>query len=68
MVTFHSLSKLNNAIAKQLEAYSHRSVEKKDGNCYELFIEEERPTLKPLAEFLYVLTILKKVTVPVGES
>ena len=60
---FYSLTELNNAIAERLEAYNHRSFEKKDGSRYELFMEEERPTLKPLPEFPYELAVWKKAKV-----
>ena len=52
---FFSLSELNRAIRQKLEVFSHRSFQKKEGNRYEIFRDEELPLLAPLPATPYEL-------------
>ena len=60
---FFSLSELNRAIRQKLEVFSHRSFQKKEGNRYEIFRDEELPLLAPLPATPYELAEWKQATV-----
>lgn len=60
---FFSLAELNQAIREKLEAFSHRPFQKKEGNRYELFHDEELPLLAPLPATPYELAEWKQATV-----
>lgn len=51
--TFSSLEELNAAIRKQIDALSNRPFKVREGNRRQIFIEEERSTLKELPSTPY---------------
>ena len=59
---FFSISELNLAIRQKLEEFS-RPFQKKEGNRYEIFRDEELPLLAPLPVAPYELTEWKQATV-----
>ncbi len=60
---FFSISELNRAIRKKLEAFSRKPFQKKEGTRYEIFHEEELPLLLPLPTTRYELAEWKQATV-----
>lgn len=60
---FFSLSELNRAIRQKLETFSRRPFQKKEGNWYESFHDEELPLLMFLPAIPYELAEWKQATV-----
>ena len=60
---FFSLAELNAAIREKLKEFSHRPFQKRDGNRYDIFMEEELPLLSPLPASRYELAEWKQLTV-----
>ena len=60
---FFSLGELNQAIRQKLEDFSHRQFQKKEGNRYEIFCDEELPLLAPLPATSYELVEWRQATV-----
>lgn len=60
---FFTIAELNSVIRKKLEDYNHRPFQKKEGNRYELFHNEELPLLAPLPTAPYELAEWKQATV-----
>lgn len=60
---FFSLAELNTAIREKLKEFSHRPFQKRDGNRYDIFMEEEFSLLSPLPSFRYELAEWKQLTV-----
>ncbi len=61
--TFFSLSELNRALREQLEAYNDRPFQKLEGSRSSLFVELDKPALKPLPQARYELAEWKQATV-----
>ncbi len=61
--TFFSLTELNKALREQLEAYNHRPFQKLEGSRRSLFVELDRPALKPLPVTRYEFAQWKQATV-----
>jgi len=60
--TFFSLAELNEAITEKLKAFNERPFQKKPGNRYTAFLEEEKEYLQPLPKERYELALWKKLT------
>ena len=60
---FFSLTELNTAIRKKLEAFARHPFQKKEGSRYEIFRDEELPLLAPLPATPYELAEWKQATV-----
>jgi len=60
---FFSLSELNQAIRKKLEAYNARDFQKKEGSRLSLFLGEEMPLLAPLPATRFEMCEWKEATV-----
>lgn len=60
---FFSLAELNAVIREKLKAFSRRPFQKRDGNRYDIFVEEELPLLAPLPSSRYELAEWKQLTV-----
>ena len=60
---FFSLSELNQAVRKKLEAYNARDFQKKEGSRLSLFLGEEMPLLAPLPATRFELCEWKEATV-----
>lgn len=60
---FFSLAELNTAIREKLKEFSRRPFQKRDGNHYDIFMEEEFPLLSPLPSSRYELAEWKQLTV-----
>lgn len=60
---FFSLAELNTAIREKLKEFSRRPFQKRDGNRYDIFMEEELPLLSPLPSSRYELAEWKQLTV-----
>jgi len=59
--TYFSLQDLNEAISRKLKNFNEREFQKKPGNRYKAFIDEEREYLMPLPKNQYELAIWKKL-------
>ena len=60
---FFSLSELNQAVRKKLEAYNARDFQKKEGSRLSLFLGEEKPLLAPLPATRFEMCEWKEATV-----
>ena len=60
---FFSLSELNSAILKKLDALNRKEFQKKEGSRLSLFRNEEVPYLLPLPSTPYELAVWKQATV-----
>ena len=60
---FFSLAELNTAIRRKLEEFVHRPFQKREGNRYEIFQNEELPLLTKLPTAPYELAEWKSATV-----
>ena len=63
---FFSLSELNNAVRKHLDAFNHRDFQKKEGSRYSIFTEEELPFMRPLPAMPYEYAVWKTATVNIN--
>lgn len=61
--TFFSLQELNTCIKEKLYDFNHRPFQKKQGNRYDTFINEEKEMLIPLPKKPYELALWKVATV-----
>lgn len=61
--TFFSLRELNEALREQLEAYNNRPFQKLEGSRASLFLELDKPALKPLPQTRYEFAEWKRATV-----
>lgn len=61
--SYFSLYELNQAVFKELKAFNERPFQKKDGNRYSVYTEEELPFMKPLPPFPYEFASWKIATV-----
>lgn len=59
--TYFSLNDLNEAISKKLKIFNEKEFQKKPGNRYKAFIEEEKEYLMPLPANQYELAIWRKL-------
>ena len=62
-LTFFSLSELNKALWELLETYNNRPFQKLEGSRKSLFIELDKPALRPLPHARYEFAEWKKATV-----
>jgi transposase len=53
--TFHSLKEINEAVAELVEKLNHRKMRKFDCSRHELYLQVDKPNLKPLPEQPYEL-------------
>ena len=60
---FFSLNELNRSLREQLEAYNNRAFQKLEGSRKSLFVELDKPALKPLPQTRYELAQWKRATV-----
>ena len=60
---FFSLSELNQAIHKKLEAYNASDFQKKEGSRLSIFLGEEKPLLAPLPATRFEMCEWKEATV-----
>lgn len=61
--TFFSLNELNQALREQLEAYNNKPFQKLEGSRKSLFVELDKPALKPLPQTRYEFAEWKLATV-----
>jgi len=61
--TFFSLAELNQALREQLEAYNSKPFQKLDGSRKSLFLELDKPALRPLPQTRYAFAEWKQATV-----
>lgn len=61
--TFFSLNELNQALREQLDAYNNRPFQKLEGSRKSLFLELDKPALRPLPQTRYELAHWKRATV-----
>lgn len=60
---FHSISEANEKIKKCLDDFNNRPFQKRQGSRAEVFINEEKPFLRPLPKEPYEYATWKKATV-----
>ena len=60
---FFSFHQLNQAIREKLREFSQKPFQKKDGSRESVFLEIDRPVLKPLPSIAYEIAEWKKATV-----
>lgn len=60
---YFSIGTVNEAIKEKLKAFNERPFQKKPGNRYSVFLDEEKDTLLPLPTTPYELAIWKKAIV-----
>ncbi len=60
---FFSLAELNTAIQERMDAWNHRTFQKRDGSPYECFLREEKPCLADLPAYPFEIAEWKTATV-----
>jgi transposase len=60
---FFDINEMNTAIRKELDRFNHNEFQKRDGNRYSVFAEEEFPFMQPLPKYPYEFGQWKTATV-----
>ena len=60
---FFNINEMNAAIRKELDRFNHNEFQKREGNRYSVFMEEEFPFMQPLPKYPYEFAQWKTATV-----